>query len=39
VTTRERAVDALGVLGLPPAVRAEALEPEQFVELAERLRT
>jgi 16S rRNA (adenine1518-N6/adenine1519-N6)-dimethyltransferase len=39
VAARERAVEALGLLGLPPAVRAEALEPGQFVELAERLRS
>jgi 16S rRNA (adenine1518-N6/adenine1519-N6)-dimethyltransferase len=37
VASRERAVEALGRLGLPPALRAEALEPEQFVELTERL--
>ena len=36
--TRDQAVEALAGLGLPPAVRAEALEPEQFVELADRLR-
>ena len=37
VTSREQAVAALDRLGLPPAVRAEALEPEQFVALTETL--
>jgi 16S rRNA (adenine1518-N6/adenine1519-N6)-dimethyltransferase len=34
---RERAVEALHVLGLRPDVRAEALEPDEFVGLAETL--
>jgi 16S rRNA (adenine1518-N6/adenine1519-N6)-dimethyltransferase len=34
--SRDRVVEALTALGRPPAVRAEALEPEEFVEL-ERL--
>lgn len=34
---RERAQRALGLLGLPPDVRAERLTPEQFCALAERL--
>lgn len=34
VTTREAAVEALVELGLDPSVRAEALEPSVFVELA-----
>ena len=38
VASREEAVEALDALGRPPAVRAEALEPEEFVEL-ERLLT
>jgi 16S rRNA (adenine1518-N6/adenine1519-N6)-dimethyltransferase len=38
VASREEAVEALTALGRPPAVRAEALEPEEFVEL-ERLLT
>jgi 16S rRNA (adenine1518-N6/adenine1519-N6)-dimethyltransferase len=33
VASRERAAAALAELGLGPAVRAEALRPEQFVEL------
>jgi 16S rRNA (adenine1518-N6/adenine1519-N6)-dimethyltransferase len=37
VAARERVVDALERLGHPPAVRAEALEPAEFVELAETL--
>ena len=37
VSTREKAAGALGVLGLDPAVRAEALEPSTFVELTRRL--
>ena len=32
----DRAVEALTALGRPPDVRAEALEPQEFVEL-ERL--
>jgi len=31
---RERAVDALSAIGREPAVRAEELEPQEFVELA-----
>jgi 16S rRNA (adenine1518-N6/adenine1519-N6)-dimethyltransferase len=34
VTTRARAAEALSALGLDPSVRAEALEPPVFVELA-----
>lgn len=37
VATREDAVEALAELGLDPAVRAEALEPAVFVELARAL--
>jgi 16S rRNA (adenine1518-N6/adenine1519-N6)-dimethyltransferase len=37
VASRDRAVDALQRLGRPPNIRAEALEPEEFVELTERL--
>jgi 16S rRNA (adenine1518-N6/adenine1519-N6)-dimethyltransferase len=37
VVGRERAVDALAVIGRPPDVRAEALEPEEFVRLTEAL--
>jgi len=36
VASREQAVGALAALGRPPAVRAEALRPEEFTEL-ERL--
>jgi 16S rRNA (adenine1518-N6/adenine1519-N6)-dimethyltransferase len=36
VASREHAVEALAALGRPPAVRAEALHPEEFTEL-ERL--
>jgi 16S rRNA (adenine1518-N6/adenine1519-N6)-dimethyltransferase len=36
VASREHAVEALAALGRPPAVRAEALRPEEFTEL-ERL--
>lgn len=36
VATREDAADALAELGLDPSVRAEALEPSVFVELARR---
>ena len=38
VTTRERAVAALAELGLDPAVRAEALAPPVFLELARLVR-
>ena len=38
VATREQAVAALAALGLDPAVRAEALAPPVFVELARLLR-
>jgi 16S rRNA (adenine1518-N6/adenine1519-N6)-dimethyltransferase len=38
VVTRARATEALRALGLPDAVRAEALEPGELVELAESLR-
>jgi 16S rRNA (adenine1518-N6/adenine1519-N6)-dimethyltransferase len=34
VTTREHAVEGLTALGLDPAVRAEALAPPVFLELA-----
>jgi 16S rRNA (adenine1518-N6/adenine1519-N6)-dimethyltransferase len=34
---RDRAVEALQRLGRPAGIRAEALEPEEFVELTERL--
>lgn len=37
VASREEAVEALVSLGAEPAVRAEALEPTAFVELARRL--
>ena len=37
VATREEAVAALAALGLDPAVRAEALAPPVFVELARSL--
>ncbi len=37
LATRERAVDALAGVGRPPNVRAEALEPQEFVALTERL--
>jgi 16S rRNA (adenine1518-N6/adenine1519-N6)-dimethyltransferase len=36
--SREAARAALGALGLPEDARAEQLSPEQFVELAERLK-
>jgi 16S rRNA (adenine1518-N6/adenine1519-N6)-dimethyltransferase len=35
---RARAAEAVETLGLSPSTRAEALEPEQFVQLAEALR-
>src|SRR4051812_326767 len=38
VASREEAVEALAALGQPPAVRAEALPPEEFVELERLLR-
>jgi len=37
VATREAAVAALGSLDLDPAVRAEALTPDRFVELTDAL--
>jgi len=37
VASREAAVAALGLLGIDPSVRAEALEPPVFVELTRRL--
>lgn len=37
VATRERAVEALARIGRPPDVRAEALEPREFVALTEAL--
>jgi 16S rRNA (adenine1518-N6/adenine1519-N6)-dimethyltransferase len=36
--SREQAATALQAIGVEPGVRAEELEPEQFVELARRLR-
>jgi 16S rRNA (adenine1518-N6/adenine1519-N6)-dimethyltransferase len=38
LVSRDRAVDALGAIGRPAAVRAEALEPTEFVALEEALR-
>ncbi len=38
LASRERAAAALAALGRPPEVRAEALAPEEFVQLAEALR-
>ena len=37
LASRERVVEALGALGRKADVRAEALDPEEFVELAARL--
>jgi 16S rRNA (adenine1518-N6/adenine1519-N6)-dimethyltransferase len=37
VASRDRAVAALGAIGRAPAVRAEELEPNEFVELARAL--
>jgi 16S rRNA (adenine1518-N6/adenine1519-N6)-dimethyltransferase len=37
LTDRERAVAALGELGRPASVRAEALEPDELLRLAELL--
>jgi 16S rRNA (adenine1518-N6/adenine1519-N6)-dimethyltransferase len=37
LATRAGAVEALAAIGRSPDVRAEALEPQEFVELAERL--
>jgi 16S rRNA (adenine1518-N6/adenine1519-N6)-dimethyltransferase len=37
VASRERAVDALAAIGRREDVRAEALEPPEFVQLAEAL--
>ena len=37
VAPRDVAVEALAAFGRPPAIRAEALEPEEFVHLAEAL--
>jgi 16S rRNA (adenine1518-N6/adenine1519-N6)-dimethyltransferase len=39
VAPRDAAVEALAAIGRPPAIRAEALEPEEFVHLAEALPT
>ncbi len=39
LATRERAVDALAGIGRPPNIRAEVLEPHEFVALTERLST
>jgi 16S rRNA (adenine1518-N6/adenine1519-N6)-dimethyltransferase len=38
LASRARAAEALTTIGLEPSTRAEALRPEQFVELAEALR-
>ena len=38
VAARARAVEALETIGRPPEIRAEALEPREFVALAEALR-
>ena len=38
LVARERAVEALDAIGRPPGVRAEALEPAEFVALTEALR-
>ena len=38
IASRERAVDALDAIGRPAGVRAEALEPAEFVALEEALR-
>jgi 16S rRNA (adenine1518-N6/adenine1519-N6)-dimethyltransferase len=38
IVSRERAVEALDVIGRPGGVRAEALEPAEFVALEEALR-
>jgi 16S rRNA A1518/A1519 N6-dimethyltransferase RsmA/KsgA/DIM1 with predicted DNA glycosylase/AP lyase activity len=38
VASRDRAVQALGAIGREPNVRAEALEPPEFLALAEALR-
>ena len=38
VAPRARAAEALASLGRPTAIRAEALEPEEFVALARALR-
>jgi 16S rRNA (adenine1518-N6/adenine1519-N6)-dimethyltransferase len=38
LVSRERAVDALGAIGRAPGVRAEALQPSEFVALEEALR-
>jgi 16S rRNA A1518/A1519 N6-dimethyltransferase RsmA/KsgA/DIM1 with predicted DNA glycosylase/AP lyase activity len=38
LATREEAADALAAIGRPPTVRAEALEPPEFVGFAEALR-
>ena len=37
IATREQAVEALAAIGRPANVRAEALEPEEFVRLAAEL--
>jgi 16S rRNA (adenine1518-N6/adenine1519-N6)-dimethyltransferase len=37
LATRESAAEALASIGRPPRIRAEALEPEEFVRLAESL--
>jgi 16S rRNA (adenine1518-N6/adenine1519-N6)-dimethyltransferase len=38
LASRERAVEGLAAIGRPAGVRAEALEPQEFVDLAEALR-
>jgi 16S rRNA A1518/A1519 N6-dimethyltransferase RsmA/KsgA/DIM1 with predicted DNA glycosylase/AP lyase activity len=37
LASREQAVAALEAIGRPPEIRAEALEPAEFVALAEAL--
>ena len=37
VAPRDVAVEALAAIDRPPAIRAEALEPEEFVRLTEAL--
>ena len=38
LASRARATEALEAIGRPPDIRAEALEPREFVALAEALR-
>ena len=37
VAPRDAAIEALDTIGRPPTIRAEALEPDEFVRLAEAL--